>query len=219
MKILRMTSLLLLVGIFLGTLQPVLAQRGKEGATGTFFDQYVTPKAKGTKVSGTLAITYVQKELCCSFSTTVEGKEKYDPNDANCIDPQIDRMYYSFRLTTGKVSYPFSSVLTSTSGEYFDTDNPPICFSQGTDRQALAIVDFINDTVIPIIFQQPPVENGFNQVWFIQSINNIMEPNLQLNYNFEKFCCGTDGDDEGNTIDLYEINEFLILDIELAVPK
>jgi len=120
MKTSRMTALLLLTGIFFGTAQPVLAQRGSETASGTFFDQYVTPKAKGTKVSGTLAITYVQKDLCCNKTEDI-----YDPNDENCFDPQID-MYYSFRLTTGngkrQVTYPFSGALITPNPLITSTD-------------------------------------------------------------------------------------------------
>lgn len=207
MKTLRIASLLLLVGIFLGTAQPVLAQRGSETASGTFFDEYVTPKAKGKKVNGTLAITYVQKNSCC---TTTNGA--YDPNDENCLDPQID-MYYSFRLTTGKgkreVTYPFSAALLTPS--FPGANDPPICFSSGTERQALAIVEFINDTVIPIIFQKPPVDSGFKSVWFIKLIENIVQPDFQISYD-GTFCCGT-------TTFIKDINEFLMLDIELAVPQ
>jgi hypothetical protein len=214
MKTSRMTFVLLIAGILWSAAQPALAQRGSETAVGTVFDPYVTPKAKGETVSGTLAITYVQKDWCCS---TADG-QTYLPNDENCLDPQTD-MYYSFRLVKGKKTYPFSSVLLTATDEEntIDLNNPPICFSSGTERQAEAIVKFINDTVIPIIFQRPPVTGGFNLVWFIKSIENIVEPDFQIRYDDPiggdtLFCCGPPPY-------IKDINEFLMLDIELAVPK
>ena len=158
MKTLRMTFLLLLTGIFWGTAQTALAQRGSETATGTFFDQYVTPKAKGTKVKGTLAITYVQNSLCC---TKNNRGNTYPIMRTALIHRQT--CITVFDCPKVIISYPFSSVLTQSS----------VLVSETEKQAGTAIIGFINSTVIPIIFQQPPTEDGFNNVWFVKSIKNI----------------------------------------------